>query len=119
MTNLAARNKQMKGAALRSILEFFPHLISISIPEDVNEITMGLPETVSREEVLSSSVPESEEDAELGCHVTVGGHVTECVLQRLSLLTQWVRACSGGEVDADKLHSKLLGYLSLLTVIDK
>lgn len=118
MTNLAARNKQLKGAALRSLLEFFPHLLSFSIPEDVNEVVVGLPGTVSKEEVLSDTTPKSEEDVEMGCRVTVGGHVTECVRERLSFLTKWARACSGGELDADTLHSKLLGYLSRVNVIN-
>lgn len=113
---MCARNKQMKSAALKSLLEFFPSLLSISVPEQVNEVVVGLPSTVPKDEVLSSTSPESEEDAELGCRVTVGGHVTECVLERVSVLTRWMRTYSGGELDADEWQSKVLGCLSQVNV---
>lgn len=116
MTNLAARNKKMKGVALKSLLESFPKLLSISIPEDVNEVFVGLPDAVSKQEMVSDGSPEAEEDAELGCSVTVGGHVIQSVLQRLPYLTRWAGTCSSGELDADMLRSKLLGYLSRVNV---
>lgn len=112
MTNLAARNKEMKGAALKSLLESFPNLLSISIPEDVNEVVVGLPITALKLEIVAESSPKAKEDSELGCCVTVDGHLTETMLERVSFLTDWIGTCSSGELDADKLRSKLLGYLS-------
>ena len=45
VTNLAARNIEMKKEFLRQLSDYFPKLLSIPIPEDVNEIIVGLPST--------------------------------------------------------------------------
>lgn len=116
MTNLAARNKEMKVAALKSLLESFPNLLSISIPEDVNEVIVGLP---LKQEIVAESSPKAEEDSELGCCVTLDGHLTESMLERVSFLSDWIGTCSSGELGADKLRSKLLGYLSRVNVYQK
>ena len=108
MTNLAARNEKIKGVALKSLVGNFPALLSISIPEDINEIVLGLPD---RSQVVSS-INEAKRNKELNYNVDTQCHVAECVLKRLSRLTQWAGACSHGEIDTDGLRSKLLGFLS-------
>ena len=45
MTNLAARNMERKTEILRQLADTFPTLLSIPIPEDINEIIVGLPST--------------------------------------------------------------------------
>ena len=42
MTNLAARNQEMKSQALSSLRAAFSKLICIPVPEDVNEVVIGL-----------------------------------------------------------------------------
>ena len=112
MSNLAARNKEMRDSALKSLLDSFPSLLCISIPEDVNQVVVGLPKTVSKEEVVAESSPKAEKYSELGCSLIIGGHLSEGVLERVSFLTTWAGMCSCGQLDADKLRSKLLGFLS-------
>ena len=43
LTNMAARNKEMRTDILQSISSTYPNLISIPIPEDINEVIVGLP----------------------------------------------------------------------------
>jgi hypothetical protein len=47
LTNVASRNKEMRTETLRSISCTYPQLISIPIPEDINEVVVGLPTGMS------------------------------------------------------------------------
>ena len=40
---MAARNKEMRTEILRSIANTHPNIVSIPIPEDINEVVVGLP----------------------------------------------------------------------------
>ena len=43
LTNVASRNKELRTEALYSISCIYPQLFSIPIPEDINELVVGLP----------------------------------------------------------------------------
>ena len=47
LTNVASRNKELRTETLRSISCIYPQLISIPIPEDINELVVGLPTGMS------------------------------------------------------------------------
>ena len=42
MTNLAARNKDLRSKVLHSVQETYPNLLLIPVPEDVNEVLVAL-----------------------------------------------------------------------------
>ena len=67
MTNLAARNQEMKSQALSSLHVAFPKLICIPVPEDINEVVIGLPQP--RHEILDADFWTESHD----CHVVDGG----------------------------------------------
>lgn len=54
MTNLAARNQEMRSEVLFSLRAAFPMLISIPVPEDLNEVVVGL--ICPREELRGPAV---------------------------------------------------------------
>ena len=110
MTNLAARSKEMKSTTLQSLRETFPSLLSLSVPEDVNEIVIALPDAVRKEYLVSHG--HRAKDLDLGCCVTMTGHVTESVRGRLASLTEWAGTCSAGNLDVQGLYSSLLQCLS-------
>ena len=58
MTNLAARNQELHDSTLTTIEATFPLLIIIPVPEDVNEIIIGLPQT--RDDIISDSADQSD-----------------------------------------------------------
>ena len=58
MTNLAARNQELHDATLTAIGATFPLLLIIPVPEDVNEIIIGLPQT--RDDIISDSADQSD-----------------------------------------------------------
>ena len=41
ITNLAARNAQLRAQVLDRLCATFPHLLSFTIPEDLNEVLVG------------------------------------------------------------------------------
>ena len=43
LTNMVARSKEMRTEILQSISGTYPNLISIPIPEDINEVVVRLP----------------------------------------------------------------------------
>ena len=47
LTNVASRNKELRTETLRSISCIYPQLISIPVPEDINELVVGLPTGMS------------------------------------------------------------------------
>jgi hypothetical protein len=52
LTNVASRNKELRTETLRSISCTYPQLVSIPIPEDINEVVVGRP--MSDHEVYTS-----------------------------------------------------------------
>lgn len=47
ITNLAARNQALKSEVLREVQVMYPQLLIIPVPEDINEVIVGLPQTDS------------------------------------------------------------------------
>ena len=112
-----ARNKEMKVGAIKSLLGSFPRLLSISLPEDVNEVVVGLPAaTISLTEIIAGDSTGGPDNLEYGCKVTQGCSVTEMVLEKVSSLSQMVQTFSSGSVGAHELCTKLQGSLSRLTL---
>ena len=56
LTNVASRNKELRTETLRSMSCTYPHLISIPIPEDINELVVGLPTGTSDSASLSATL---------------------------------------------------------------
>ena len=55
LTNVASRNKELRTETLCSISCIYPRLISIPIPEDINELVVGLPTGTSVSASLSAT----------------------------------------------------------------
>lgn len=58
MTNLAARNQELHDSTLAAIGATFSLLLTIPVPEDVNEIIVGLPQT--RDDIIGDSADQSD-----------------------------------------------------------
>lgn len=58
VTNLAARNQQLHDSTLAAIGPTFSLLLTIPVPEDVNEIIVGLPQT--RDDIIGDSADQSD-----------------------------------------------------------
>ena len=43
VTNLAARNREKRTEILRCLSDTFPNLVSIPVPEDINEVIVAVP----------------------------------------------------------------------------
>ena len=52
ITNLAARNKAVRATVIAVIRDTFPVLLNITVPQDVNELVVGLP--VARNDIIRS-----------------------------------------------------------------
>ena len=59
MTNLAARNQELHDSTLTAIGATFPLLLIIPVPEDVNEIIVGLPQT--RDDIIGDTADQSDQ----------------------------------------------------------
>ena len=59
ITNLAARNRDMRATVTAAIRDTFPVLLNITVPQDVNELVVGLP--VARNDIIQSpgSIPDT------------------------------------------------------------
>lgn len=109
MTNLAARNKGMRTEVLHSISNVFQNLLSIPIPEDINEVVVGLPPAT-----IAKTLKENE--AGSGCKVwTLVPEVdltsNQEVKDTLAKLASTVAETSGRNIDVEDL---LKGWTSLL-----
>ena len=114
MTNLNARNEELKTEALKSLHRHFPSLLCISVPEDVNQVVSGLPNSQLRPDIVGGGTKTKGKcDSEIAA--TVGGKVTEVVERRVQLLAKQVQSCSSGVIRAAELQSKLIGFFSLLS----
>ena len=56
LTNIASRNKELRTETLRSISCIYSQLISIPIPEDINELVVGLPTGTNDSASLSATL---------------------------------------------------------------
>ena len=56
LINVASRNKELRTETLRLISCTYPQLISIPIPEDINELIVGLPTGTSDSASLSATL---------------------------------------------------------------
>ena len=111
ITNLVARNEKMKQSALKSLKEQFPSLLSVSVPEDVNEVVIALPSIEFRVQLLSGGV-RPKECVESDKLTFVCGQVSDSVLKRVSVLAKHAEKCSSGDIKAELLQSKWIKYLS-------
>ena len=59
ITNLVARNQDMRATVISAVTDTFPVLLNITVPQDVNELVVGLP--VARDDIIPS--PDSIPDA--------------------------------------------------------
>lgn len=56
LTNVASRNKEMRTEILQSISSTYPNSVSIPIPEDINEVVVGMPTAKSDHEGSTPSL---------------------------------------------------------------
>ena len=103
LTNVASRNKEMRTKILQSISSSYPNLVSIPIPEDINEVVVGLPTAISDHEV-STPVPVS---------ATLEFDSIE-VKSTLTNLAAVVSKNSGGKFDVESLLKEWTNLLSKL-----
>ena len=54
LTNVASRNKELRTETLRLISCSFPQLVSVPIPEDINEMVVGLPTGVKDHQISTT-----------------------------------------------------------------
>ena len=90
LTNVASRNKEMRTEILQSISSTYPNSVSIPIPEDINEVVVGMPTTMSDHE---GSTPSS---------ATLEFDSTEVKIALANLATV-VSKNSGGKFDVESL----------------
>ena len=57
LTNVASQNKEMRTEILKLISGTYPSLVSIPIPEDINEVVVGLPSVASSQTDCDHKVP--------------------------------------------------------------
>ena len=107
ITNLAARDKRRRATSLKALRENFPTLLSISVPEDVNEIVIGpLASGVSSAITKRSS----RRDEDLDCNVS-NCAISDEVQGRIAALAKAAENYAH-DVEAASLQSKLVEYLS-------
>ena len=99
LTNVASRNKELRTETLRSISCTYPRLASIAIPEDINEVVMGLPTGISDHEVSTSTSASLEFDSievksALANLATVISKNSGVKVDRESLLKEWTNLLS-------------------------
>lgn len=107
MTNLVARSRQMKDVAIESLGKHFASLLSVSFPEDVNELVIGLPSTQLRTEIVG--------DCEGASRLQSDGKLSEQMMKKLELLSRHVEDCSGGGIKAESLQSRLVEVFANLS----
>ena len=107
---MAARNKEMTTEVLCSISDVFPNLLSIPIPEDVNEVVVGLPSAAAAAMNMTRS------QAELGrtpISLTESGLTSNLeVKDTLASLAATVAKSSGSSVNAEDLQKSWMSLLA-------
>ena len=111
ITNLAARNKAKRTIALKSFHEIFHTLLSIDLPEDVNEVLVGLLNVQNKDDIVSGGKKVNGEMGP-GCNMFVGCHITENAQKGIARLCNEIEACSSSEIKIDTLQSELLSCIS-------
>ena len=105
VSNVAARNKEMRTEILRSLANTFPNLLSIPISEDINEIVVGLPSAAIAKDgqagvnSIDFDLPSSQGMKD-GL-TNLAAKVSKSSLGRLNaedLLTEWTDLLHGAEV---------------------
>ena len=97
---------------MQALQSSFTSLLSVSVPEDINEIVIGLPASQLLVDVGLEGV--SRRDEELDCNITVCG-ASEELQQRVMALARYTEACCK-DVDVGQLQSKLTECVSKLQI---
>ena len=110
ITNLAARDKSRRASALKTLQANFNNLLSISVPEDINEIVIGLPMS----QLLEGTILDvsSQRNKELECNVS-SCRISDKIRCRITTLAKHAEVClSTNNIDATALQSKLTELVS-------
>ena len=99
LTNVSSRNKEMRTEILQSISSTYPNLVSIPIPEDINEVVVGMPTAMS------------DHDGSIPLSATLEFDSTE-VKSALANLATVVSKNSGGKFDVESLLKEWTNLLS-------
>ena len=107
MTNLAARNCDLRDSVLEAICQTFPLVLHIPVPEDVNEIVVGLPQ--AEDDIVGRSTDQSDN----GRQPFV---VTPAVKDSVAILARMVTA-SSNTLDIQSVQKELLEFLESASCI--
>ena len=110
LTNLVARNEEMKTASLKSLRGHYSSLLSVSVPEDVNEVVVGL-----QGEKLEDIIANVSKHKKIEGDRITGGELSEKMVKRLGSLAKQAEDWSAGDLKVDSLHSKLSELLSCIS----
>lgn len=96
LTNVASRNKELRTETLRLISCTYPRLVSIPIPEDINEVVVGLPTGMSDSASVSPTLEfdSIEVKSALANLATVISKNSGGKFDRESLLEEWANSLS-------------------------
>lgn len=116
ITNVASRNKEMRTEILRSISSTCPTLISIPIPEDINEVVVGLP-LATCAAVADNSPTHSDNKVASMSEMSEPLQLLESieVKNTLAKLAAVVSKNSGGRFDTGDLNKEWASLLSNAT----
>lgn len=106
VTNLAARNKELRETVIKSFNESFSTLLTIPIPEDVNEVLVGIPHHID-EVTLSSATTRSGSLRTSRPKLTCNSHLKDSVANLASMIAE----NSGGSQDAQNVTGTLVEHL--------
>ncbi len=109
ITNLVARDASRRASALKTLHANFDELISISVPENVNEIVVGLPMSQRHADILVDGTFRRDENIQ--CNVATC-QVSEKIQSRIAALVENTRTYLSADVDATALQSTLTELLS-------
>ena len=109
MTNLAARNRDLHDSVLEAICQTFPVSLHIPVPEDVNEIVVGLLQ--ANDDIIGQNTDQSDD----GRQPFV---VTPAVKDSVTILARMIATHSSSE-DIHSVQKELLEFLGSATCIQQ
>ena len=95
MTNLVARNKEVKSEILHCLAEVFPSLLSIPIPEDINEVLVGL---LSKTTVSDFASCQEVQDVLVRFGASVSKNSVSDAVNSVDLVKEWTSLLSDAKL---------------------